>query len=64
VLGLNYEHASTRNEDVIDLRRAVVQWQRDVVQEVVVRGFEHGLQCVADNHLAMMLKAMDAVAAE
>ena len=43
ILGLDHEHTEPGHQDVINLRGAVLEFQRDVIQEVKVRTREVGL---------------------
>ncbi len=56
ILGLNHEHPEPRYQDVINLRGAVLELQRDVIQEVIVRAGEVGLQLSAYEGFAMILR--------
>ena len=43
VLGFDHENAEARNDDVVDLRRAIAGGQRDVVDVFVDVGIEEDL---------------------
>lgn len=55
VLGLDDENTESRDEDVIDLRGAVLQGERDVIQQVIVGRLEVHQDRVGNQRLAAVL---------
>lgn len=56
ILGLDHEHPETGYQDVINLCGAVLELQRDVIKEVIVRARKVCLQLSAYQGLAMILR--------
>ena len=64
ILGLNHEPPELGYQDVINPRSAVLELQRDVIQEVIVSAKEVGLQFSGYQRFAMVLQRRVTITAE
>src|SRR5574343_435282 len=56
ILCLNHKDAKPRNQNVINLGGPLPQFQRDVIQQVVLRRSEFRLYCMRNKRLTTVLK--------
>jgi len=56
ILCLNNKDTKPRNQDVINLSGPIPQFQRDVIQQVVIRRSEFCLYCMRNKRLTTILK--------
>jgi len=56
ILCLNHKDTKPGNQDVINLSGPVLQFQRDVIQQVVIRRPKIRLYCLTNKRLTTILK--------
>jgi hypothetical protein len=64
ILSFDYEYTEAGNQDVIDLRCSVVEWQCDVIHQVVFRSAEGACHRARYDGFTAVLEEMRAKASE